>query len=276
MVIKLNAIYNKLHNLKRVRNEDKKVNDFILNNVNLCYDFICANYTTNICTKKYYIGLLNNLLQKNKHPLYFEINKKYKLLCTEINEINYNSNEILPKNKLEKLMPWAKYQQYYYTNRNKLDLQDLFMISLYLLQPPRRIHDYYLLTLNEGANRIYYNDKNEMILELNEYKTCKKYGTYKSEINGELKEIIDNYINEYINEDGRFFNYSNSSSITNRIKRINEIICGKKLTVNDLRHMYISKFLNKNPSTHDKRELAKMMGHSVMLQSMYNYRNLEE
>jgi len=275
MVLKLNAIYNKLHNQKRVRNEDKIVTDYILNNVNLCYKFICANYTTNIRTKKYYIGLLNNLLQKNKHHLYFEINKKYKLLCNKINVSMYNNEEILPKGKLEKLITWDNYIKCYYQNKKKLDLQDLFMISLYALQPPRRIRDYYLLKLNEGQNRIY-NENNDMFIELNDYKTSKRYGTYKSKINGELKDIISKYIQEYITEDNRFFNYSNSSSITNRIKRINEIICGKKLTVNDLRHMYISKFLSNNPSTHDKKELAKQMGHSVMLQSMYNYRNLEE
>jgi hypothetical protein len=276
MANKLNAIYNKIHNLKRIKHEDVKVYDFILNNVNLCFDFICENYTNNIGTKKYYIGLLNKILQETKHPLYFEINTKYKILCTEINEINYNNDENISKEKLDKLITWDKYKFYYYGNKNKLDLQDLFMISLYLLQPPRRIKDYYLLKLNSGPNRIYYNENNNMFIELNDYKTHKKYGVYKNIITGELKEIIDKYINEYVNEDGRFFNYSNSSSITNRIKRINEIICGKKLTVNDLRHMYISNFLRNNPSTHNKKELAKKMGHSITLQSMYNYRNLED
>jgi len=226
-------------------------------------------------TQKYYYGLLNKFLRESKHEKYFEINTKYKKLCNAFNIVNYNNDEKISKEKLQKLITWDNYKKYYHTNKEKLDLQDLFMISLYILQPPRRVKDYFLLQLNEGANRIYYNDKNEMILELNEYKTSKRYGTYKSIITGDLKDIINQYIKHYVMEDNKFFNYSSSASISNRIKRINQIICDKPLTVNDIRHMYISSFLHRNPSTHDKKELAKKMGHSVMLQSMYNYRNLE-
>lgn len=272
---KLNAIYNKLNGLYRIRQSNETISSYILNNVDKVEDFIMCYYEKKLPTQKYYYGLLNKFLRECKHERYFEINTKYKTLCNAFNIISYNNDEKISKEKLHKLITWDKYKNYFYTNKNKLDLQDLFMVSLYVLQPPRRVKDYFLLQLNEGANRIYYNDKSEMVLELNEYKTCKRYGTYKSIITGELKNIFDNYIKHYVNQDNRFFNYSSPASISNRIKRINEIICGKPLTVNDMRHMYISSFLHKNPSTHDKKEIAKNMGHSVMLQSMYNYRNLE-
>jgi len=274
-VTKLNAIYNKMNGLYRIRHSNDIIINYILDNVDKVEYFILNNYIKKLPTKKYYYGLLNKFLRDKNDPKYFEVNKKYKLLCNEINKINYNDNEYITKEKLQKLITWDKYIECYYTNQEKLDLQDLFMISLYVLQPPRRVKDYFLLQLNEGPNRLYYNEQNEMILELSDYKTSKRYGVYKSKITGDLKDIIDNYIKYYINQDNRFFNYSSSASLSNRIKRVNEIICGKPLTVNDLRHMYISSFLHRNPSTHDKKELAKHMGHSVMLQSLYNYRNLE-
>ena len=273
-VQKLNAIYNKIMGLYRIRHSNKTISNYIIDNVDKVEDFIMCYYKQKKPTQKYYYGLLNKFLRESKHEKYFEINTKYKKLCNAFNIVNYNNDEKISKEKLQKLITWDKYIECYYTNQEKLDLQDLFMISLYVLQPPRRVKDYFLLQLNEGANRLYYNEQNEMILELNEYKTCKRYGTYSNIITGELKDIINQYIKHYINEK-HFFNYSSPASISNRVKRINEIICGKPLTVNDLRHIYISSFLNKNPSTHEKRELAKKMGHSVMLQSMYNYRNLE-
>lgn len=272
---KLNAIYNKMNGLYRVRQSNDTISNYILNNIDKVDHFIMDNYKKKLPTRKYYYGLFNKLLKDKNDPKYFEVNKKYRLLCNEINKINYNDNEYVTKEKLDKLLTWDKYKNYYYKNKYRIDLQDLFVISLYVLQPPRRIKDYFLLQLNEGGNRIYYNEENEMVLELNEYKTCIRYGTYKSIITGELKNIFDNYIKHYINEDNRFFNYSSPASISNRIKRINLLLCGKPLTVNDLRHMYISSFLHKNPSTHDKKELARDMGHSLMLQSTYNYRNLE-
>ena len=274
-VQKLNAIYNKIKGLYRIRHSNETIYEYIFNNVDKVEDFIMCYYKQKKPTQKYYYGLLNKLLRESKHDRYFEINTKYKTLCNAFNIVNYNNDEKISKEKLQKLITWDNYKKNYHTNKNKLDLQDLFMISLYVLQPPRRVKDYFLLQINEGSNRIYYNEKNEMILELNEYKTCKRYGTYTNIINDELKNIFDNYIKYFVNQDKRFFNYSSPASISNRIKRINEIICGKPLTVNDLRHMYISSFLHKNPSTHDKKEIAKAMGHSITLQSMYNYRNLE-
>ena len=68
---KLNAIYNKLNGLYRIRNKQDTISKYIVNNVDKVEDFIMRYYDKNLPTRKYYYGLLNKFLRECKHENYF-------------------------------------------------------------------------------------------------------------------------------------------------------------------------------------------------------------
>lgn len=261
-----------MHGIKRKINDSKVLKDYFINNYNEVYEFIINNYI-NLNTQKTYLSALVVFLKKNNIE-HTNIKNKLTELFTIVKEQTYNQEEIISVKKRDNLINHKAYLKCYNENKHKLHITDLLIVSLYILHPPRRIKDYYLLKLQNGHNRIFY-ENNDMFIELNDYKTSKKYGTYKCKIQDDLKQIIEEYISTYdMKENEFFFDYTNSCSFTVRLKKINHILTGKKLSLNDLRHIYISDFLQTNPSIKQKTELAKQMAHSVSTQATYNYRNL--
>jgi len=185
------------------------------------------------------------------------------------------------------ILGWSKLKDLY--KQPKLSKKDRALISLYTLIPPRRVEmsqwlriKYNDKNLNKNYNHLIVDQKTnepEKIVLL-KYKTFKTFGRQELELPGELKRVLKEYIDDegLDNGDPMFANthdehYRNFNSIlTNVFKKAS----GKNISVNLLRHSYISNFLSTKRSIKQKKELATAMAHSVETQSRYDRIDLDD
>lgn len=177
------------------------------------------------------------------------------------------------------------------------------ILSLYIYQCPRRIEDYQEMYIKYEDNNIKKDEilwtERESILkygmkivkskvneydrnyyiqmdglfEFNKYKTQKKYGRQIIEVSKDLRTILDKYIkNENKKEGDRLFSMSVSSYVR-RLESIFVHLCGKKVSVCQLRHAYISNELKKDLVGSEKKYISDKMGHSLIMQMMYDKKN---
>jgi len=148
-------------------------------------------------------------------------------------------------------------------------LQNFIILSLYVMIPPRRLRDYTEFKIrNFNPEKDNYMIKNIFIF--NDYKTNKKYGRQEVEIPKRLRLIISKYSKLHDN-DYLLYNLSNNTkmSVQTLNQRLNQIF-KKPISVNILRHSYISENVLKNTPYLDKlEEEATKMGHSVETQMLY-------
>jgi hypothetical protein len=166
------------------------------------------------------------------------------------------------------------------------------IMSLFVLLPPRRNADYMNMYITNMAEKDYDKldeDKNYINVHdqkfiFNKYKTSKTYGRQVIEIKTELTKIIINYFSSRLdksidllqeNKDTKlypptegkpFLVFSDGRPLNqdNHITRILNKIFGKNIGASMLRNIYIT---NELPNDIKKRkEIAKMMGHSVSTQ----------
>ena len=159
---------------------------------------------------------------------------------------------------------------------------DKLIYQFYTLQPPRRLddvvkielisEDYELDKLDAKKNYIVVdgNDKPKEIIYL-AYKTNKTYGKQIIQIvNDNLKEIIQYHIKKQKLKIGdKLFQYKRSGDLGVAIKRIFTRIYLKQITLNDIRHSYITYELREQRTANYLNNLAMMMGHSKEEQQLY-------
>jgi hypothetical protein len=148
-------------------------------------------------------------------------------------------------------------------------LIDYIILSFYHLIPPRRSLDLVKFKVrNMDKDTDNYMVGRKMIF--NEYKTKNIYGKQSVTIPQKLKHIIDKWTglhtNDYLifNENGTPFT---SAQLTHRLNRI---FGGKKVSVNMLRHSFITyNVLPNTPALTKMESVARDMGHSVDTQVLY-------
>ena len=159
---------------------------------------------------------------------------------------------------------------------------DKLIYQFYTLQPPRRLddvvkieligEDYELDKLDVKKNYIVIdeNDKPSEIVYL-AYKTKKTYGKQIIQITNKiLKESIQYHIKKQKLKIGdKLFQYKRSGDFGVAIKRIFTRIYLKPITLNDIRHSYITWELRQQRTANYLKNLAMMMGHSQEEQSLY-------
>ena len=113
--------------------------------------------------------------------------------------------------------------------------------------------------------------KNSMTLILREYKTSKKYGEKRIELNSKLTGLLRDYLRHnktgwlLINE--RTGEPMSGHNITTRLQRITKDRLGKKVGSNMLRHSYLShKYAD---TTEEMKKDSNIMGHSVEVQQKF-------
>lgn len=119
-------------------------------------------------------------------------------------------------------------------------IQNYIIICLLsgLFIPPRRSLDYTEMKIKDiNKDKDNYIDKNKFIF--NTYKTAKFYGKQEIEIPNELKKILSKWIK--INPTDYLLFDANNEKLSNvkLNQRLNKIF-GKKISVNMLRHIYLS------------------------------------
>ena len=164
----------------------------------------------------------------------------------------------------------------------KLGSDDKLIYQFYTLQPPRRNEDVSRIEIiNEGyekekldKNKNYIViDENNIAKEIiyNYYKTKKDYGTQIITITNEnLKKTIQKDILRHKKKEGdKLFNYSRADTFGNAITRIFSKVYNMRITLNTIRHSYITWEMREVRNIRYLENLALLMGHSVKEQQLY-------
>jgi len=149
------------------------------------------------------------------------------------------------------------------------NLVNLVVLSLYTLQPPRRLLDYQLMKVGDGVDTEF-NYLHKGVMAFNNYKTKGKYLTQTQSVPKELTEILKVYLKYKPKENIFLLNhhdgteFKNSNEITRRLNKI----FGKKISVSMLRNIYLTEKFS--PAIQEMKKTASAMGTSVdQIQNTY-------
>ena len=245
-------------------------------------------------TKRNYYNSINCILSLLA-PKYKKLQKIYYNKFLEYKEIILNINNKLSPDKEKKYIDYTdilniyeefknKIQKIDYNNKTVLNkdeyniLLEFLILSLYILQEPRRNKDYLLMYIVKDKKILLPSNYNYLFIDekkfsFNNYKTSKIYNNQTIDINNEMMDIIKIYykfhplkdVNNYIipflvSYKGNHLNLNNS---------INEILSkiNKNFNSTMIRHSYIT-YIFKDSNIKSKLT-AEKMGHSQNLQRQY-------
>lgn len=154
------------------------------------------------------------------------------------------------------------------TNSELQRLQDYVILSVYVLIPPRRLMDYTAFKLrNVDTDTDNYMKGNTFVF--NNYKTKNRYGKQEVKIPVRLRNIIQKWAKKHNNEYLLFSEKGTALPQSRLTQKLNRIF-GKNISVNMLRHIFISeKVLDAVPALKKLEGIAEDMGHSVDTQQLY-------
>ena len=274
----------------------------LIKNMEYIYDvdkIIIAIYTkyTNVYSRKCHIASFMTLISylppninKNGATSYEIIRKKFEELQEKIYEERGKNRKAINEESIDNFE-----EEEIMKNYANLNIDEGLIYVFYTLQPPRRVEDVQLITLiklkdkdccegaayadstydkldNDKNYIIVVNDNNPREIVYNKYKTDHIYGRQIITIvNNNLKNIIRTYILAHFLEDGDklFIKYKNPSSFCEAIKRIFSKIYNKKITLNNIRHSYITCTMRTAHNANFLKNLALLMGHSTNEQLLY-------
>ncbi len=246
-------------------------------------------------TKRNYISSILVVLRAYNKRSYDDVLQKYREYLTGLNE-EYNNEVYTHKKNLNQKENWTdlkslkKGLRLYQTKIRDLDLfnkdklnskqlniiQSYLVIALYTLQPPVRLNysDMKIIKnedqIEEGKNYLLNKSRNKKQFIFQDYKTSKKHGKIIQPINKELNTIINKWLK--VNKTDNFLidqkgHPMNSNQLGKFITKAFDFT-GKKITLNLLRHVYISENIDLE-AIKKGQQLAKDMHHSPQLQEMY-------
>jgi hypothetical protein len=166
----------------------------------------------------------------------------------------------------------------------KYEGQDRLILALYTLAAAPRRLDYINMYVVHNQKLASLKDRNYLIWNtsprfvFNEYKTSEKYGKQVIRVPLPLKRILDEIITEkptgqlLLSNDGKQFT---DAQFSDKVRRLTAKETGKKYSVNDFRHAWITGFLSRNPTTVGRIKMASLMGNSVASQLEYDRRHEE-
>ena len=150
-------------------------------------------------------------------------------------------------------------------------IQSFIILSLLggIFIPPRRSKDYvdfYIKDINKEKDN--YLEKNKMYF--NSYKTAKTYGQQIVEIPKPLQYILKKWINVNPTKTLLFDAYMNPLSSVKLNQRLNKIFDEKKVSVNQLRHTYLTnKFGHTIDQKNQVNNIMSEMGSSAGMLDTY-------
>lgn len=156
------------------------------------------------------------------------------------------------------------------TDKNIKRIQEYILLSVYTLIPPRRAQDYTNFKIKDIDEKIdnYYDMKKKEFV-FNTYKTSKKHGQQRVKIPIRLQNILKKWMS--INPSDMLIWSENGKELKqNQITNWLNKIFDKKISVNMLRHIYITENVLKDmPKLTHLEEIADDMGHTVNQQLLY-------
>jgi len=228
----------------------------------------------NANTRKSYLTAIVSVLNMTDAKMYAMANVYYKGLLN--NDKITTDPEMTDKQK-ENWMTWDEVLKIYKglddelkkitdinATKSQRDLTDHLLLSFYVLTPPRRNDDYFLMQLDtnkkiDETNNFYRPTTSQFIF--NQYKTKKHYGTETVIVNAQLKKVLDNYIRLMGIQDGDYLLFNGNRQKSNIITKTLNRIFGKNIGASMLRHIYLtSKY---GAVKEEMKKDAELMAHSV-------------
>lgn len=252
-------------NLKRLNNGDLPSSPSFLKNTAAIEKKI-EKYSTNT-KKSYYITIVSYLKDK-KVPK--KLLKHYTDIMDNMNK-NYkeNSNQ-KTETQTKNWMEWTDVLNHYKTlPSNSLER---LVLSLFVLQPPRRSKDYFLMkvvpkyseTMDKQFN---YYDGEKMYM--NNYKTKGTYGTQVIDVPHDLVSVIQSYYPMKGNFEPFFLLQKDGKRLAdNGITRILNKSFGKNISSSMLRNIYLTSKYGDTEKAMDK-DSAAMGTSKQMISQVY-------
>jgi len=188
-----------------------------------------------------------------------------------------DENKLTEKEK-QNYLDWDKIVKL--NKKDDLSPYDAAVIACYTLIPPRRAKDYGLMRLtttdtDSGFNYLLLNarGKPSKLIFLN-YKTDKQFGRQEFDVPRGLSARLQAHMTAAGLESGDFlFGKSKSEpykSFSPQITKVFKAHTGKSISVNILRHSYISHFLKQERTLAERKATAAYMAHGLISQLKYN------
>ena len=214
--------------------------------------------------KTFYIAIVS-ILKLDKNPLM----DVYKV---KMDEYNHKQQEIYEEQLLsateqEKYLDWKNILKLQWT-MEKGTLNHL-LVSLYTLQAPMRL-DYCNMKVVSTHPEI--KDGNYLVMSakpyfiFTQYKTAKRYGVVIKEVPNALVVVLKRYFKSYPTQ--VLFPMS-ESAFSKLVGDTFMKLCDKRVTVNILRHSYVSFHKRNDRLIKQQQKLAKDMLHSVGMSDLY-------
>lgn len=151
----------------------------------------------------------------------------------------------------------------------KNQLQKYIILSLFVLIAPRRVQDYVYFKIRNIDKKVD-NYKNGSFFHFNKYKTSKTYGEQRIQIGNKLNSIFNRWL--AINDtDYLLYDWMKNQPMTPSkfILNMNQIFGNRKISVNILRHSYLTEKLSGIPEIEALKKLQYEMGHNLENQLEY-------
>ena len=211
--------------------------------------------------------------------------KEYKFYSDKSVTGRKQQDEVQGENKLtdrekENFLPWSQLQKV--NKNNDLSVYEAALVGVYTLIPPRRSKDFGLMKITTSTSDL---DKKFNYLSLNNkgkpskfiflnYKTDKQFGRQEFLVPRGLSARFVALMSTAGLGNGDFlFGKSKTeayASFSACVAKVFKKYTGKSISVNILRHSYVTKFLDKQRTLGERKALADQMAHSVLTQLKYN------
>ena len=161
------------------------------------------------------------------------------------------------------------YKKKFRTSQDLQLIQSFILLACFVYIPPRRSKDFVDFKIkNIDKDKDNYMEKNTFVF--NSYKTSKFYGKQVVKIPVKLRNIIQRWIKinptEYLFFDSNF----NQLSSVKLNQRLNKIFGGMKVSVNMLRHAYLTdKYSDTLNQQKEMKETMNKMGSSLQQADVY-------
>jgi len=268
----------------------KRLNDIFddedyLTDPKIVIDYLKTNYPNLSSNKTYLSALLWYVKDKSKSA--------YDAYKAEIDKLRpqvalKETNQTLTKTQEENYIKWsilknAGRSALKMYNEGKISLADALVCLLYTEQVPVRADYINMLFIrdirkatNKNTNYCLLRVRNPVFI-FQEYKTASKYGRVIIKIKPVVYKLLVERYNQVVDEkaDNHLFT-DDQPNFSRRVKNAFNKVVDKEVSINLIRHSFLTDFLSKNPSLHKKQEVAVMMMNSPAVGEAYRVLNEED
>jgi hypothetical protein len=261
----------------------KRLNDIFddddyLTDPKIVIDYLKQNYPNLSSNKTYLSALLWYVKDKSKSA--------YDAYKAEIDKLRpqvalKETNQTLTKSQEENYIKWsilknAGRSALKMYNEGKISLADALVCLLYTEQVPVRA-DYINMIFIRDIRKATNKNTNYCLLRVRnpvfifqEYKTAGKYGRVVIKIKPIVYKLLVERHNQMIDEKATNLLFTDDQpNFSRRVKNAFNKVVDKEVSINLIRHSFLTDFLSKNPSLREKQRISEMMMNSPAVAEAY-------